>query len=108
MSMPRETCAPSDAMLRVLSVFVKDALESRCASELMGETGMRLGRLNRTLRRLEDDGWIERRWDDPVGIAERARERYYQLTSARLLAARAEIRRADSLVRLEPPLNWLQ
>jgi len=64
-----------------------------------GEVTLDAGNLYRSLRRLLDDGFLEKSERRPAPESDDERRRYYRLTSAGRKVARGEAQRMDGLLR---------
>jgi DNA-binding PadR family transcriptional regulator len=70
------------------------------AQRTEGEVELTASTLYAALKRLLDAGWIAERMSKPKGEKDDPRRRYYELTAAGRLAARAEARRLERLAQL--------
>ncbi len=64
-----------------------------------GEVDLDAGNLYRSLRRLMEDGWIEKAERRPAPESDDERRRYYRLTETGRRIASTEARRMDGLLR---------
>jgi len=91
----------------VLRAMLAAADAERYGLELRAETGLPSGTIYPIIARLEQAGWLESRWEDPVRhIAEgRPRRRYYRLTTDGAELARTALARSYRS-RAKPAPGW--
>lgn len=78
------------ATQRVLHVLLDSPGSDHYGLEIMKATGLKSGSLYPILSRLEDNGWIEGRWEEIDASAEgRPRRRLYRLTPDGVVGATA-------------------
>ncbi len=75
------------------------AIMAQVARITDGATQLGPGAIYTTIRRLLDDGLIEESDERPDPELDDQRRRYYRLTAAGRVAAAAEVRRLDAIVR---------
>src|SRR5215831_21139092 len=91
----------------VLHALLADPSAEWYGLQLCAETGLPSGTIYPIVARLEQLGWVESSWEDPVRhVAEgRPRRRYYRLTGEGALQARealARVRRPGRRTRYGP------
>jgi PadR family transcriptional regulator PadR len=76
-------------LLVVLDAVVKSADEDHWAYRLSQETGLAPGTVLPILTRLEEEGWLEARWEEIVAADTRRPRRLYRLTESGAREGRA-------------------
>lgn len=96
---------PSTPTRLVFQAFLDAPSEETYGFALAEATGLPSGSLYPILRRLEDEGFIEGRWDVVDAGPQRRRRRYYRLTGEGARAARAATAEQRDALRLLSP-GW--
>lgn len=91
----------------VLRALAADPGKPRWGRDIAAETGLKSGTLHPILARLEQAGWVESKWEEPVEDVGRPRRRYYSFTfdgleRARSALAAAQAETASDLRKLQP------
>ena len=89
----------------VLAALLVDPTADRYGLDLMRATGMPSGTLYPILARLRAAGWVVAEWEQPGAEPGRPARRYYRLTPAGAVAARAGVAELSQRLRPAPATN---
>jgi DNA-binding PadR family transcriptional regulator len=96
--------------IAVLRVLLATASTPRYGLDIAREAGLATGTVHPILARLEQAGWVEKFWEEPVEDAGRPRRRYYRFTAGGAEQARIALAAATqpttAAASLRPQLGY--